>query len=117
MLRMMTKLMRHDDLEFFSGTILQQRVRHYDPSRISPSHNCRICLSRLLTKEPLVDSADWNIRLACKTGNTSLQLLVLNRPEFEKQWQQQNGSQIYEDDCQTGKGQRAIKPPFVRMGA
>src|SRR5262249_24584016 len=87
-LHMMTKFVSHDHFNLFTGKILKQRIGNDNSSCIAPTNDSGIRLPGLFAQGPLKNSAHRGVRTPRETIDSVLQILILNRSEFEKQRQE-----------------------------
>src|SRR5437867_2275647 len=111
----MAQLVGHDDFDFFPRKIVEQRVRHNNAPRITPTDYGRVGLARLLSERPLEDAAYPLTGPPRQTIDSVLQVRIVNRFKFKKQRQQEHRSEIRHHDNERDKDDASVNPPEVRI--
>ncbi len=88
-----SQFMSENDRDLFVRKSLQESIAEEDPARPAQAGQCRIRRSTLSAEIKLKDSPDFRAGMTRQFGELPLQGIIDDRPSFEKDRQQDDGSQ------------------------
>jgi len=111
------QLVRQHHFDLVVGVCGQHGVRHQNAPGAAEAGERGVGLGRLLGEAPLVGAENPRAGALRKREEARPQVLTAQRPEGEKQRQQQDGGEVGQADDQHREHRAGRRPPAIRRHA